>query len=95
MKYIWSPWRMAYIQKHKEEARMRVLRSPLGMNDGPDNLILYRGQESFVILNRYPYTSGHHDGRAVISTMPSLEGLEVESSGRADGTGCAHHDARS
>lgn len=27
--------------------------------DGPENLVVYRGPEAFVILNRFPYTSGH------------------------------------
>jgi ATP adenylyltransferase len=27
--------------------------------DGADNLIAYRGKHAYVILNRFPYTSGH------------------------------------
>ncbi len=31
----------------------------LNQADGADNLIVYRGPKAFVMLNRYPYTSGH------------------------------------
>jgi ATP adenylyltransferase len=27
--------------------------------DGPENLVVHRGVLNFVVLNRYPYTSGH------------------------------------
>ena len=29
------------------------------MEDGAENLIAYRSEHAYVILNRYPYTSGH------------------------------------
>jgi ATP adenylyltransferase len=31
----------------------------MAKEDGPGNLIVSRGQRAFLILNRYPYTSGH------------------------------------
>ena len=53
----------------------------LKLADGPENLIVYRGAHAFVMLNRFPYTSGH---LMIVpyEHKPSLELLEVES--RAD-----------
>ncbi|UCD99228.1 MAG: HIT domain-containing protein [Chloroflexota bacterium] len=59
MKYIWSPWRMTYIQRQKEEEKGCVFCAAQDLPDGLENLILHRGRETFVILNRFPYTSGH------------------------------------
>ena len=67
---------MTYIQNHKDEEGC-VFCEAQAMPDGPDNLILYRGQRTFVILNRYPYTSGHLMVVPYIHT-PSLQGLEPE-----------------
>lgn len=58
MRFIFSPWRMKYIQNHRP-GRDCVFCEALSREDGPENLILYRGKQCFVILNRFPYTSGH------------------------------------
>ncbi len=58
MKHLWSPWRMKYITQHVHSDDC-IFCKALEQEDGPENLIAVRGDLSFVILNRYPYTSGH------------------------------------
>jgi len=57
LKRLWSPWRMEYIQSHKKHGC--VFCDEAALQDGPENLIVHRSSRCFVILNRYPYISGH------------------------------------
>lgn len=51
------------------------------MTDGTENLIAYRGERAYVILNRYPYTSGH---LMVIPFEHRLNLEELDSETRAE-----------
>ncbi len=76
MKHIWSPWRMKYIEKHEKESDC-VFCIAQAKADSAENLIAFRGKNAYVILNRFPYTSGH---LMVIpfSHEPNLENLDTE-----------------
>jgi len=49
---------MAYIENHNRDERCVFCIAPT-IADWQEHLIVYRGQYSYIILNRYPYTSGH------------------------------------
>lgn len=57
MKVLWAPWRIEYIAGEKEQGCIFCDRPKEG-ND-KKNLILYNGQTSYIIMNRYPYSNGH------------------------------------
>ncbi|TFH35801.1 MAG: HIT domain-containing protein [Anaerolineales bacterium] len=76
MKHLWAPWRMTYIQEGIDDSEC-LFCALLALEDGPENLILHRGQYTFVILNRFPYTNGHTMVVPFVH-QASLEGVAQE-----------------
>jgi ATP adenylyltransferase len=58
MDYLWTPWRYRYIASEKKDDGC-VFCDAVAANNDPATLIVLRAEKNFVILNRYPYTSGH------------------------------------
>jgi ATP adenylyltransferase len=64
MEILWSPWRSKYISTFKEEKKNKVnicfLCDAVNSNEfTSENLLVFRTELSIVLLNRYPYNSGH------------------------------------
>jgi ATP adenylyltransferase len=57
MQVLWAPWRMAYVGAGKTDAGCIFCRAVDG--DARDRLLLGASSASVVMLNRYPYASGH------------------------------------
>ena len=54
---LWAPWRMKYILGEKESGCIFCTR--INQDSDKENLILLRGGNNFVIMNKYPYNNGH------------------------------------
>jgi ATP adenylyltransferase len=74
-KPLWAPWRLEYVERADE--------SPGCIFCTPDEeLVVHRRERAFVLLNRYPYTSGHlmvapsrHTGE--LGSLTDDEALEI------------------
>jgi len=68
MDRLWSPWRGEHVARAADDARAQ------GTDAGPDvfariaaappeedaeHLVVYRGERVYVVMNRYPYNTGH------------------------------------
>jgi len=56
-KQLWAPWRLEYIQAADEQDE--CLFCAAWHADDEAALVVHRGQEAFVLLNKFPYASGH------------------------------------
>ena len=60
MDYLWTPWRYQYMaQAAAGQQPECIFCDAVKRNRDAETLIVHRGKKSFVILNRFPYTSGH------------------------------------
>jgi ATP adenylyltransferase len=83
---LWAPWRMKYIErapdKDGNKSTGNIFVDLPSANDDRANLILFRGQESFVLMNAFPYTNGHlmvapYRQTNDVTTMTDAELLEI------------------
>ncbi len=57
MDYLFTPWRYAYVSNAaKEKGCVLCQSAKLGDREA---LIVHRGEHNFIILNAFPYTTGH------------------------------------
>jgi ATP adenylyltransferase len=62
MELLWAPWRIPYLKKITREEKpgacffCAYVAAP---KKDRRNLVLFRGESCFTVLNRFPYTGGH------------------------------------
>jgi ATP adenylyltransferase len=54
---LWAPWRLEYIVRADEDEGCFFCRATQASDE--DGLVVHRGERAFVLLNKFPYSSGH------------------------------------
>jgi ATP adenylyltransferase len=54
---LWAPWRLEYIRSADEQDVCVFCLAREGDDEG--SLVVQRGERAFVLLNKFPYASGH------------------------------------
>lgn len=80
MKQLWAPWRLQYVAAPKADAC--IFCTAASGADDRVSLVVYRRAHSFVILNLFPYNSGHlmvvpYRHRPRLSDLGDAEALDL------------------
>ena len=60
MDYLWTPWRYQYMTEAAAGEKPEcIFCDAVAKKKDSETLIVHRGAKAFIILNRFPYTSGH------------------------------------
>jgi ATP adenylyltransferase len=57
VKQLWAPWRLEYVAAADEQEGCVFCLAEAG--DDEECLVVHRGRRAFVLLNKFPYASGH------------------------------------
>jgi len=57
LKRLWAPWRLEYVQSADQVEGCVFCRAAAGGDE--EQLVVHRGERAFVLLNKFPYASGH------------------------------------
>jgi ATP adenylyltransferase len=82
MDYLWTPWRYQYVTKAGEEDRCIFCAAVTDTAHDHERLVVHRAARNLVMLNRYPYTSGHlmvvpHEHVATLAVLPDETLVEL------------------
>lgn len=88
MDYLWTPWRYQYVTRQGEPGPCIFCAPAADPAHDKDHLVVYRGARNFIVLNRFPYTSGHvmvvpYEHRATLEDLPDETLVELIRLGRA------------
>jgi ATP adenylyltransferase len=72
VKVLWAPWRMEYILNNQKEPG--CIFCPTSLNELKERHILYWGETTLVVMNKFPYNNGHLLV-APVRHVPDLESL--------------------
>lgn len=77
MDTLWSPWRYRYVSRQAESPGCVFCRIAEDPRTDEANFVLFRGSHVYVVLNRFPYSTGH---LMVVpyAHVPALSGLSDE-----------------
>ena len=59
MDTLWSPWRYRYVSRQSPTPGCVFCRIASSVDEDETSLVVYRGQHVYIVLNRFPYSTGH------------------------------------
>ena len=59
MDFLWTPWRYQYVTASEKARECIFCAAASDTKHDHERLVVYRAARNLIMLNRYPYTSGH------------------------------------
>jgi len=75
MDYLWSPWRYQYVTGWRPRSGCIFCDFANSPENDRENLVVYRAKLNLILLNRFPYSSGH----IMIAPYEHVDTLEAAS----------------